>query len=159
MPLWVQKEIEACPGGLERREAGRGGRWPSPESREAWLQGNEASAFPAEAFKYGRGPGTRGAAGGVVCRACGLGGRRCPRERDLHGRCVPALEVGKHRSLRDAPFSRLGYARGPGPLPVRGGAPYSTIPVPLFGPGGNQRRALAGGQQSRAFNSQLASSS
>lgn len=25
MPLWVQKEIEACPGGLERREAGQCG--------------------------------------------------------------------------------------------------------------------------------------
>lgn len=37
--------------------------------------------------------GIESQAGGAVGRACGLGGRRCPRERDLHGRCVPALEV------------------------------------------------------------------
>lgn len=44
----------------------------------------------------------------------------------------------------------------PGPLSVRGGALYCTILVPLFGPGGESRRALAGGQPSRAFNLQLA---
>lgn len=29
---------------------GSAGRWPSPESREAWLQGNEASAFPGRSI-------------------------------------------------------------------------------------------------------------
>jgi hypothetical protein len=107
---------------------------------------------PAEVFKYGRGPGTRGAAGGAVGRACGLGGRRCPRERDLHGRCVPALEVGKHRSFRDAPSSRPRCARGPGSAPRSRRGSLLHHPGPLFRARRESRRALAGGQPSRAFN-------
>lgn len=112
-----------------------GGRVQSPG--RPGCRGMKPPPSPAEAFKYGRGPRTRGAAGGAVCGACGLGGRRCPRERDLHRRCAPALEVGKRRSPRGAPFSWPGCARGPGLLRVCGGAPCCTILVPLFGPGGN----------------------
>lgn len=117
-----------------------GGRVQSPG--RPGCKGMKPPPSQAEAFKYGRGPGNRAAAGGAVCRACGLGRRHCPRESDLHGRCVPALEVGKHGSLRGGPFSRPGGARRPGPLPVRSGAPYCTILIPLFEPGRNHAVCL-----------------
>lgn len=122
--------------GVEGGGAVRGGGRVQSPGRPG-CRGMKPPPSPAEAFKYGRGPRTRGAAGGEVCGACGLGGRRCPRQRDLHRRCAPAWEVGKHRSPPGAPFWRPGCARGPRPLRDRGGAPYCTILVPLFGPGGN----------------------
>lgn len=129
-----------------------GGRVQSPG--RPGCKGMKPPPSPAEAFKYGRGPPPRGAAGGEVCGACGLGGRRCPRERDLRGRCVLALEVGKHQSLRASPF------RGPGvrAVPAASRSWRGSLlhhPCPPFRARRVSRRALAGDQTNRAFNSQL----
>lgn len=90
----------------------RGGGWVQAPGQPG-CGGMKPPPTPAEAFKYGRGPWIRAAAGGE-CGGYGLEVRLCPSERDPSGRCASALEVGKRGSPRDAPFSRPGYARGPG---------------------------------------------
>lgn len=121
----------------------RGGGWVQAP-RQPGCGGMKPPPSPAEAFKYGRGPWIRAAAGGE-CGGYGLEVRLCPSERDPSGRRAPALEVGKRGSPRDAPFSRPGYARGPGlaaGLPIA--SPWSPFraqrnrvrPLQEVGPGG-----------------------
>lgn len=101
--------------GAQGGGAGRGGGRVQSPGRPG-CRGMKPPPSPAQAFKYGRGPGTRVAAGGAVCGACGLGGRRCPRERDLHRRCAPALVSTDPRGVS--------LSRGPGVRAVRDRSPF-----------------------------------